>query len=811
MIKNFKLVKENSGKLAATSTIALMGLGFTGHADVQADEVTTTVTPKQSVATTSALVNTTPTTVAEATAVVASAQNDADSTSVTVADIETQVDSQSAAVSEASSEISTLEADLISAVAEHSEAVEIRSQATPERLSEVASELASTTEIYGSQSALNSADQSAVDSQSAVVSSASASASEATASASEAAAKVNELTSLVEAPERISTDLATAKSEVARLEKEVKAAELAVSSATTLATSSLNKQLEAKVSELSSKTNELTKLKAAQATGTTRKNVIGTNAIVLPSTYKTQVMPALTAIEKSGWTFSQGYNTAVARYTNQIEAGLQSSAYGVSYNGVGVNSYKSIAEDARRSINVNNLSPAVQNEMAQFTADLLNSVRAQLGLSAVVVTKTAQDMATAIANEYRRTGFGRMGNPHSSRIIGAEAAAVGLTSSDNRGYESLGFFGNATTVDQLKNYFYNTIVYMLFNDATSRYGHTISLLQNSNKGPYYLGVSATSNAQHIYMIPSSNITSAAKFSTAAISGSTPTVNNSAQIAAVNAAIAKINSEIATLKAQGANIANVTTVANAKATLVSLKAELTDAKADMTSLTRLATKLAANKSQLAKNLETAKQVNTQRLQAQLLAQNNLTAELKTYQALQAKATASATKVSELNANIVALQELLVKLNDPELVEKAAAKVAELELALATAKEKHANEVAALALLATDLQDALAAYRVAQTNLTEAKLVLKSLSVESSKPSTSSVVADTMPMVSSTKDAIQTTSFQKPTATQSVKDPLASHATENVLPETGDDSAVLTMVAGATMVSLASMVLSKKRYK
>ncbi|MEQ9763453.1 SEC10/PgrA surface exclusion domain-containing protein [Streptococcus sp. ZJ151] len=833
MLKKLKLVRENSGKLAATSTIALLGFGLANQTNVHADELTAVSTPTESGATTSTTVDFVPTTVAEANALVVNAQAAADSASEVFSEKESQVVSQSETIEVSTSEVATLEKQLVSALAEHSEAIAIKSEGSSEHISELTSQVSSVTETYTSESAVNAANQSAADSQSVTVSSASVAASEANRSASEAATKVDELTSLVASPEKVSTNLLNAKAEVSRLEREVSAAEKAVVSATTTAKANLAKKLAEKQNELSQKQTVLNKLKSDQTTANVA-SVTGSNKIVLPSTYKTVVYPALKTIENSGWTYSSGYKQSVSRLKNQIESGVQSSIYGVSYNGSGVNSYKSIAADKTRYIDPNNLSTAVQNEMAQFTGELLNAVRSQLGLATLTVTKTAQEMAAAIANEYRRSGYGRLGNAHNPSIIGKHAQNLGLLSSDNRGYESLGFFGNAKTVDELKNYFYNSIVYMLFNDVTSDYGHTISLLQNNNNGPYYLGVSSTSNAQHIYVIPSANVKSS-RFNTTSLVA-TKTVDNSAQISAVKSAMTAIQSEIDGLKAQKSTIASSTLVVRAKDKLKKLNQQLSASRDNYKTLSTLKTTLAANKSKLRSQLEEAKQVSAIRLQEKVIAQDNLTRELKKYQVLQAAANKSKASVANLKERIVALSKDLEKIKDPELVSRTAATVKTLKDDLQTAKAGLEVNVKALQLLQNELQSAAKAYGTAKENLENSKLLLETLvgkqEVEvpgaSNTASTGTnavmdepIVPGNVPTFNGTDKVISGTSVASQmvskvdTKTCATSDDKAMAKSENhheskdsSLPKTGESTSAGFILAGVSILGMAGLVVKRK---
>ncbi|WP_341931823.1 SEC10/PgrA surface exclusion domain-containing protein [Streptococcus pluranimalium] len=808
MTKRVKLVRKNAGKAAATSTIALMGLTFVGQNDVVgASEVVTPTTLTENAITTQTDKANQVTTVGEASALVAANQATVNSAKEELANQEGAVASQSALVKTATSEVATLTDQLASAVAEHSEAIQLKSAATSEYLSELTSQVTSATTSLSSESATAEQVSSEMASQSQVVSSESEVASEVARLASEATSRVSDLTYLVEAPEKITANLASAKSEVSRLESELKVAETAVTTASATAQTELAKQLADKQAELSKKNDELLALQANQATGVVAKtNVVGSNKIVLPNTFKTQVLPALTTIEKSGWTFSAGYNAAVSQLTKQIEAGLQGSKYG---SGSTTNAYKSIAADTTRYIDPNNLSTEIQNEMAQFVGDLLNDVRGQLGLTVFAVTKTAQEFASAIASEYRRAGFGVSSNPHSSAIIGKHAQNAGLSATDNRGYESLGFFGNARTVDQLKNYFYNGIVYMLFNDVSSSYGHTISLLQNSNNGPYYLGVSSTSNAQHIYVIPSANIRNASQFSTTSLLGKVTAVDNTAQITTLKATIASLTQEISNLKDKSGHVSSNANVVAAQQKVVALQQRLATAKSSVTAFTDLSKQLAKSRIELLAQLEEAKQTEALYLEQQLAAQDKLTTEIKKLQVLQVAVNASAQKVKELKNAITSWNELLAKLSDPTLVEKAAEKVADLTTALELAQANHAVEAAKLELLMLSYNEALVVYETAKESLAQSQTVLSNLVQQSN-------VANLVHKQQSNSLQKTVTQSPKSSVTADLANVLKQTAKGNkssvaTLPETGDHTAAISVLSGVSMISLAAMVLDKKRLK
>lgn len=457
-------------------------------------------------------------------------------------------------------------------------------------------------------------------------------------------------------------------------------AEKALTSAQTTAKQDLDKEISQVNAELSTKKTELANTPATTTTTTnTVKSVVGSNKITLPSSYINTAYPALKQIENAGYTGSTAFISVANQNKSKIVVASQQGTYGIQWGGSGVNTYQSIAADKTRTIDPANLTKEVQNEIAQFTAEILNGVRTQLGLASVAVTSSAQDFAKRVASAYNSKGLSTL--IHDFTDIGSAATASGLKTSDNRGYESLGDFGHATTVDQLKGLFYNSLVYMLFNDEGSNFGHTISLLQNSGNDTYYLGAtsrvassqfrSTKATQTQIYMIPSSNIVSS-NFSQTPITGTTSTtVDNTNAINKLKAEIKTLETKLSNLRSTNLASAPIVVAANqtlrtaqnrlqtikdslatAKATLEQTQYQLTVAQKNLASLTaqnqQLLTKQGQAQTALAKALVAQKAGVAKVAQAQEDYNKSVEAE-----------TAARDKLVEIHARIAGLKEKIAE--------------------------------------------------------------------------------------------------------------------------------------------------------
>ena len=158
--------------------------------------------------------------------------------------------------------------------------------------------------------------------------------------------------------------------------------------------------------------------------------------------------------------------------------------------GYALNSYADTdASDLATAADWTNLTTSQADELSWFAAEVINQAREQLGLvdytGRVVVTTGAVAMAIDVANKYQNDRYTDLQHYYSG--INAVASGYGLatTSGNSQYYENLainvlwdstGKYETTTTMADLKNQLYTAIMQMLFQDADSNYGHTVSLL-----------------------------------------------------------------------------------------------------------------------------------------------------------------------------------------------------------------------------------------------------------------------------------------------------------------------------------------------
>ncbi|MGQ7366649.1 SEC10/PgrA surface exclusion domain-containing protein [Streptococcus suis] len=624
---------------------------------------------------------------------------------------------------------------------------------------------------------------------------------------------------------------------ISTTEQSLSSAQAGVETAKATVTEQLAKEVSQKEAELATKQAELAATPETIETTSATTSVAGSNKITLPATFKTTALPALKAIEAAGYTSSPAYTAAV----NQYRASINNAAQAATYGWGKLNSYKSIAADQSRTIDPNNLSTEVQNEIALFTAEILNGVRSELGLSPVTVTTSAQEFAKRVVTAYNQVNQPALS--HNFTLIRQAAVNSGLRATDNRGYESLGSFGNATNVDQLKNLFYTSIVYMLFNDSSSDFGHTVSLLQDSGSNSYYLGAAsrvpkAGSVSANIYMVPSSNITSTS-FSRTAIGTGTSTVSNAAKIESLKSEIASLESTITNLRNADVNLAATVVAANqqvanlqtrlsqAKSELVATQTALGETKQNLgTARSELSALELANQSIVAE-LNQANAVLSEKLAAQSAAQSKVEAAQTAYDAAETAENAQAKKVEEAQAKVDALKARIAE--NEKLIEDSK-KLVDI---LPTLKER----VESLKAILAKNQETLAAAKlvldekIAATNLVKAeydRLVdLLNLQSENSVyqladgtiiaiPNTAPTAA-ALPVYTLTADDLETIGLvaSNGNGSQAVISPVAAPAKQdkktssvNTLPNTSSNQSYLVSILGLIAMILTFGLVSKK---
>ena len=132
--------------------------------------------------------------------------------------------------------------------------------------------------------------------------------------------------------------------------------------------------------------------------------------------------------------------------------------------GYALNSYADTdASDIATAADWTNLTTSQADELSWFAAEVINQAREQLGLvdytGRVVVTTGAVAMAS---------GYGLATTSGNSQYY--ENLAINVL------WDSTGKYETTTTMADLKNQLYTAIMQMLFQDADSNYGHTVSLL-----------------------------------------------------------------------------------------------------------------------------------------------------------------------------------------------------------------------------------------------------------------------------------------------------------------------------------------------
>lgn len=167
--------------------------------------------------------------------------------------------------------------------------------------------------------------------------------------------------------------------------------------------------------------------------------------------------------------------------------------------------------DKNVAVDLNNLSQAVQEDLANFVATLLNDVRNQLGLTPyvgkVVVTKGMLDMSNAIAKNYVADNWDAFHNAHDDSGVQKGAQQFGMKDAD----ENLGSYTRKiTNLYDLKEIVKNSLLSQILNDFHyNTVGHTMSMLGlnyiDDKPSETFFGVSTSyvqgSSNVHFHLIP----------------------------------------------------------------------------------------------------------------------------------------------------------------------------------------------------------------------------------------------------------------------------------------------------------------------
>ena len=117
----------------------------------------------------------------------------------------------------------------------------------------------------------------------------------------------------------------------------------------------------------------------------------------------------------------------------------------------------------------------------QFAVSLLNPIREAIGVTPYKITNASIDAAQDVANEYRKDNWNTWNNSHDGEAL-SRVAEKWNTDLVSESWAGDGWFGgpwhvyNNLTLDDLYRGVYNSILMLLFQDASQNYGHATDLL-----------------------------------------------------------------------------------------------------------------------------------------------------------------------------------------------------------------------------------------------------------------------------------------------------------------------------------------------
>ncbi|MFQ7236256.1 MAG: SEC10/PgrA surface exclusion domain-containing protein, partial [Enterococcus hulanensis] len=411
-------------------------------------------------------------------------------------------------------------------------------------------------------------------------------------------------------------------------------------------------------------------------------------------------------------------------------------------NTLGINQeYVSNASDKQKVVDYKNLSDEQKLELSLFAAGLINDIRKQAGVEIpVTVTQGAVDFANDINTRYDADQWDLFEqDDHYVAAIKAAATKYGLLDTGQY-YENLGagFLYQNKTMDDLKRAFFNTILFMLFNDKGSDYGHTRSLMGFNNYyadgtipdyiKEQYFAVSLDSMGQtHFQVIRNHYIRDASKFDTTAITAPSET-----DTTALEQKLNDLNASLPTLKETlDAAMADVET---AKAELADktsqYEAAKTAAETANQALSDAQAKVVAAEESL-KNAQAALELSKENAEKTQAAVDNYSADQATKQAaLEDAQEALATEEAKLATLKNVAEEKAAALTDAQkTLDEATAAVTDAKVKLTDeqkkldnvkkAREELVKAMEAIPAAEQALADAKKAYEQAQAKLAEAK--------------------------------------------------------------------------------------------
>ena len=726
-IENQSIDNKKTNKLTTTlattsATLAVLGasgLNQTVHAeDVETASQVTTTTEETTTKSTP--------TIEEATVAVADAEKEVATASDAAQQATQAATEKDAVVADLTEQVAEAETAVTAAESAVAEAEIIASESSPEVISETQDKIeAITSDLETATTASEVAGQ-AVQEKEAEAAAANTALQEAKDAVSESEKNIATLSEAVQSPEKLAEEKAGSEAKVASLEKEVATADKELEAAKATASTAISTELTQAKTELSEKEAELSQLQTAT---TEVKSVTGGNTLVVPANYATQLSNI------------RNYSSISAAAKNElIQIGkAAAAANGVVGDGfVGSSTaYKTIAEDTTRLVDVNNISHEVQVELTQFVVELLNPVRAAFNLSPLTITESSMAFAESVSAAYvsKHSRIQYENGAHDTTILNQEASKAGLTAS---WYENMGttwLSSHTTTVDALKSKIYYQLIYMLFTDASSNFGHTRTFLKGDSGEAAYIGVGinglgatgvSTAFTQHYLVVKESEIQSSG-FSRTPIVATKSTVDET-KVSQVRQEISNLKAKISDLQSKQSNISTYSTVVAAQNKVDTLSAQLSSEKATLSTLTTQLTtatqSVAAN--QAALELEEKRLAELQAVV--VTAQNNFdTVKSELGDLIVAKGAAD-YKVNTLSEELAATKELLAKYQNENLLAESQEQLAAAIETLETLISQLALAIEEQETLANQLKEANTQLEAKQATLVAAQKVLLELQKE-----------------------------------------------------------------------------------
>lgn len=726
-IENQSIDNKKTNKLTATlattsATLAVLGasgLNQTVHAeDVESATQVTTTTEETTTQSTP--------TIEEATAAVADAEKEVATASDAAQQATQAATKQDAVVADLTEQVAAAETAVTTAESAVAEAEIIASESSPEVISETQDKIeAITSELETATTASEVAGQ-AVQEKEAEVAAANTALQESKNAVSESEKTIATLSESVQSPEKLTEEKASSEAKVASLEKEVATADKELEAAKATASTAISTELTQAKAELSVKEAELSQLQTAT---TEVKSVTGGNTLVVPANYATQLSNI------------RNYNSISAAAKNEL---IQTGKAAAAANGVvgdgfvgSSTAYKTIAGDTTRLVDVNNISHEVQVELTQFVVELLNPVRAAFNLSPLTITESSMAFAESVSAAYvsKHSRIQYENGAHDTTILNQEASKAGLTAS---WYENMGttwLSSHTTTVDALKSKIYYQLIYMLFTDASSNFGHTRTFLKGDSGEAAYIGVGinglgatgvSTAFTQHYLVVKESEIQSSG-FSRTPIVATKSTVDET-KVTQVRQEISNLKAKISDLQSKQSNISTYSTVVAAQNKVDTLSAQLSSEKATLSTLTTQLTtatqSVAAN--QAALELEEKRLAELQAVV--VTAQNNFdTVKSELGDLIVAKGAAD-YKVNTLSEELAATKELLAKYQNENLLAESQEQLAAAIETLESLTSQLAIALEEQEVLANQLKEANTQLEAKQATLVAAQKVLLALQKE-----------------------------------------------------------------------------------